>query len=232
MTINHVVVPADETIANFELIDMLSDTIGEFDEIEQLNQVKRLYDYAVRTRNFEISDFIRTIVREIRENLEELSEDALNNPIGSIRETNLMIRNVLKILTAGAIHAQRYDVVDWLYENGVRFGEEELLTAIHTGDDQMVRLLINTYGTPCTDNTLNFAAKHGQLELVKLMHRNGCNLTTETMTNAACSGNIELLNWLRQHSVGYTSDAIREATECNQDQVLEWLAANIELYRW
>ena len=196
MTVQHEVVPSDQTIDDFDYIEGIGLMVGA--DSEQLSRLRRLYETAVEMFKPAVFRFMQEIVSKIRGKLEEDVNEMEYNPAGSLSSVHDIISNVIVMMTTAAIYAERIDVLDWMYERGIRFGDNELAAAIADNNLDMITTLIDDFGTPCTERALNLAARYGYLEMVKLMHECGCALTSETMTNAEYSGNIELLNWLRR----------------------------------
>jgi hypothetical protein len=72
-------------------------------------------------------------------------------------------------------------------------------------------------------NIINFAAKSGHLEFVKMLHGIGWPFDCYTWNYATCNGNLELLKWLHSNGCPIPPYAYGEAPRNGYLHVIQWI---------
>jgi len=72
-------------------------------------------------------------------------------------------------------------------------------------------------------NIINFAAKSGQLEFVKMLHELGWPFDFYTWSYASNSGNLELLKWLQTNNCPIPTYAYGEAPRSGHLNLIRWI---------
>ena len=74
---------------------------------------------------------------------------------------------------------------------------------------------------------MDYAAEQGYLEVVKWLHKNGCQATFRAMDYAAAKGYLEIVKWLHENrKEGCTVWAMNWSAENGHLEIIKWLHEN------
>ena len=117
------------------------------------------------------------------------------------------------------------ELVQYLIQRqGFAMDENVMMWAARSGNLELVRWLRGE-GCPWDRWTCNFAASAGQLGILQWLRANGCPWDARTCNEAAKCGHLETLRWAREHGCDWDAAACYNAAEGGQLEVLQWLRA-------
>ena len=79
---------------------------------------------------------------------------------------------------------------------------------------------------PLNDDLVTYAAKHGQMEVVKYLHENGCPWNEETCTEAAMGGRLDVLKNLHKNGCPWNGGTCVAAAKGGHLDVLKYAHKN------
>jgi hypothetical protein len=112
-----------------------------------------------------------------------------------------------------AIYSDDIHLLIWAYENNKKI-IPKLSKISEKGDIQTFKWVsenMSVKGNESNLNIINFAAKSGHLEFVKMLHELGWPFDCYTWSYATCNGNLELLKWLHSNNCPIPPYAYGEA---------------------
>ena len=117
-------------------------------------------------------------------------------------------------------------------ENAIHFGELSGMRLLHQRGDLDQRVDLNDgdedYNDPNDDtfSLCTFAAKLGQLEVLKWLRENDFPWSERKSDEAACNGHLEVLQWARENGCPWDENTCWAAASGGQLEVLQWARAN------
>ena len=110
------------------------------------------------------------------------------------------------------------------------FNAHASLTAAHAaalfGHRELVLRLIQEQGFAVDDALMQWAARGGNLALVKWLRGEGCGLSSMTGLYAAQGGHLQLCQWLQAHGCQFHQHTCTIAAKHGRLEVLRWALAN------
>jgi hypothetical protein len=117
------------------------------------------------------------------------------------------------------------DTMRWLYTNKKsQFTYNTIRYAVKRGDLDMVKFLHGK--VEHTTDAMDWAASGGHLKVLKWLHLNGYGCTSKAISWAAGGGYMKTVKWLNNIGAECTVDAMDSAIINNQYEVLDWLHKN------
>ena len=83
------------------------------------------------------------------------------------------------------------------------YNEKIAKAIIKIGDLETIKLFGSTYDLRYDRNYMDLSAKHGHLETMKWLFKNGSKLDIHTFDAAARNGNISAMKWLLDNRCGF-----------------------------
>jgi hypothetical protein len=117
-------------------------------------------------------------------------------------------------------------------ENAIHFGELSGMRLLHQRGDLDQRVDLNDgdedYNDPNDDtfSLCTFAAKLGQLEVLKWSRENDLPWNERKSDEAACNGHLEVLQWARENGCPWDENTCWAAASGGQLEMLQWERAN------
>jgi len=128
-------------------------------------------------------------------------------------------------LTAGE-HG-RFDILKYIYETIPDDYRDACILeyAAKSGDLEIVRYL---HENGCEWDTMACwsAANEGHLQVLKYLHENGCQWNEHTFAAGVASGNMELLEYLYQNGCPWNESSCTTAVQNGRLDILRWLHEN------
>ena len=75
-------------------------------------------------------------------------------------------------------------------------------------------------------HVVEWAAKNGNLDILKWLKRNGCPWNEDTFTAAATHGNLENMKWLKKNGCHWKENTFYGAVENGNIENMAWLKEN------
>jgi hypothetical protein len=120
------------------------------------------------------------------------------------------------------------DLLKYFHSVGGSFTTKPMDFAARNGNLAIVKRLHANRKEGCTSYAMDYAAENGHLKVLKWLHANRQEVCTKyALDRAAENGHLEVVKWL--HANGkeeFTTEAIDCAAENGQLKVVKWLHAN------
>ncbi len=114
--------------------------------------------------------------------------------------------------------------LQWARENGCPWDQMVVRTAAEQGHLEVVKWAVSQKCPLAEWWTCAWAARGGQLGVLKWLRDNGCRWDNWTCTLAARGGHLELLKWARENGCPWeVGSMVTHAAETGHLEVLKWL---------
>jgi len=113
-----------------------------------------------------------------------------------------------------------------LHRGGPLSREEHLCEAAARSGQLEELKLLHKNGWPWDERTCMLAARGGQLEILQWAHTNDCPWKSHTCDFAARGGHLEVLQWARANNCPWDAHTCACAARAGQLEVLQWAQAN------
>ena len=106
------------------------------------------------------------------------------------------------------------------------YGGTMAVAAASFGHRELVQFLIREQGFTMDEGVMGWAARNGDLELVRWLRVRGCDWGAETCMHAGAAGRLGVLQWLRANGCPWDARMCGAAANGGHLKVLQWLRAN------
>jgi hypothetical protein len=135
------------------------------------------------------------------------------------------------ITSSAAVMSGRLEILIWLHNNGCPKSQRDCIyIAAEYGHLHILEWLWNHYGKiwnrTITTNVMNYAAKRGDLEMLRWGKKNFLSCTKYVYEEAALNGQLEAIKWLQRNRYPHNNDLSTMAAEHGHIRLLRWLMEN------
>jgi len=200
----------------------LQKTIGEKEE--RLKLRRKLCEASARVGNLQVLQMARKRhcwwgVSTFRGAMEKGHFDLFQWAYRAGCQWDSEIRNVVAFYAA---YYGNIQVVQWALDHDCWVGDATSTGAVMGGQLGMLKWLCEL-GCPLHDaDASEYAAKSGNLAILKYLHQQGCLFDEETCSAAAGNGHLETLRWLREQGCPWHEGTCARAALWGHWEVLQW----------
>lgn len=156
---------------------------------------------------------------------------AKNGTLTALRYLRKLTNNDENFFIKNFFLSARNEIIEWSYHELVPLKSHKILSLWCLGAANAGLLgLLQTYramtGLPPPNESCDYAALGGHLEVLKWLQGIGCTFNSNTCANAAEGGKLEVLKWLHEQNTDWDAITCYAAAERGHLEVLQWAIEN------